>query len=315
VSFSSSPPSFSIVINTYDRALYLDDAIRGVLQLDYPDFELIVVNGPSTDRTEEVLARWEGRIKAARCDEANLSVSRNVGIGQAAGDIVAFLDDDAVPHPQWLKRLAPHYAQERVGAIGGFTVDNTGMRWQVRKTLCDRFGNAHSVDDLFDERPLNFAGTPFYPSLLGTNSSFRREALLAIGGFDHSFAYLLDETDVCLRLVDAHWQVVYEREALVFHQFAESHVRTATRKPKTLYPSVVSKTYFIHHHGRSESALRQAEALTGYREELLRANKWLADHGDISAEQPCAAGRRSGARYRDGCPARRRRDRSAQNLG
>jgi glycosyltransferase involved in cell wall biosynthesis len=284
VSLSSSSPSFSIVINTYNRARYLDDAIRGVLQLDYPDFELIVVNGPSTDRTDEVLARWEGRIKTAHCDEANLSVSRNIGIGMAAGDIVAFLDDDAVPHAQWLKRLAPHYAQERVGAVGGFTVDNTGMRWQVRKTLCDRFGNAHSVDDLFDERPLSFAGTPFYPSLLGTNSSFRRAALLAIGGFDHTFAYLLDETDVCLRMVDAHWHVVYEREALVFHQFAESHVRTATRKPRTLYPSAVSKTYFIHHHGRGESPLLQAEALTCYRAELLRANAWLADHGDISAE-------------------------------
>jgi glycosyltransferase involved in cell wall biosynthesis len=282
--FPSPAPTFSVIINTYNRADYLDDAIRGVLQLDYPAFELIVVNGPSTDDTEAVLARWAGRIKTASCEAANLSMSRNVGIAAAAGDLVAFLDDDAVPHPQWLSRLAGHYARPEVGAVGGFTADNTGMRWQVRKTVCDRFGFAHFVDDLFDERALNFAGTPFYPSLLGTNSSFRRAALLEIGGFDHTFSYMLDETDVCLRLVDAHWHVIYERDALVFHQFAASHIRSATRKPKTLYPSVVSKAYFVHRHGRNDGLTLQAEAMEGFRKELMRANKWLADHDDITSE-------------------------------
>jgi glycosyltransferase involved in cell wall biosynthesis len=279
----SGAPSFSLVINTLNRGAYINDAITGVLQLDYPDFELIVVNGPSTDHTEQVLARWAGTIKHCHCDAANLSISRNVGIAAAAGDIVAFLDDDAVPHPDWLNRIAPHYARPHVGAVGGFTVDNTGVRWQVRKTICDRFGNARYVDDLFDERRLNFPRTPFYPSLLGTNSSFRRAALQAIGGFDHTYAYLLDETDVCLRLVDAGWQVLYESEALVFHQFAESHVRSSSRKPRTLYPSAVSKAYFIGRHGDRDGHARQAGMLDSYRDELLTANRWMAEHGQISA--------------------------------
>ncbi|MEQ1539178.1 MAG: glycosyltransferase [Sphingorhabdus sp.] len=275
-------PSFSIVINTLNRATLLGDAIRGVLQLDYPKFELIVVNGPSTDTSESVLEGWRGKIKHLRCDVANLSVSRNVGIAAAAGDIVAFLDDDAVPHPRWLRYLSRHYMDPSVGGVGGFTVDNTGARWQVRKTICDRFGNAKLVDDFFDERRLNFPGTPNYPSLLGTNSSFRRSAMMEIGGFDHTFAYFLDETDVCLRLVDAGWQVVYEPAALVFHQFAESHTRSINRKPRTLYPSVVSKTYFINRHGQAEGFGAMAQAIEDYREELFRANAWLADHGDIS---------------------------------
>ena len=274
----------SIVINTLNRADLLDDAIRGVFQLDYPSYELIVVNGPSVDHSEEVLARWAGRIKHLRCDVPNLSVSRNVGIAAASGEVVAFLDDDAVPHPTWLSRLTKHYANPQVGGVGGFTVDNTGVRWQVRKTICDRFGNAKFVDDYFDERALNFPGTPFYPSLLGTNSSFRRAALYQIGGFDHTFAYLLDETDVCLRLVDAGWHVLYEPSALIFHQFAESHMRSTSRKPRTLYPSVVSKTYFINRHGQAEGAGEVGCQIEAYRDELFRANKWLADHGDISSE-------------------------------
>ncbi|WP_347304500.1 glycosyltransferase [Croceibacterium sp. TMG7-5b_MA50] len=280
---ADSPLSFSIVINTYNRADYLEDAIRGVTQLDYPAYELIVVNGPSTDATSQVLAAWADRVKIRQCDVPNLSVSRNIGIEAAAGDIVAFLDDDAVPHPQWLTNLAKHYADHEVGGVGGFTVDNTGVQWQVCKTVCDRFGNAHSVDLFFDERQLNFPGTPYYPSLLGTNSSFRREALHAIGGFDHTFAYLLDETDVCLRLVDAGWQIVYEPDALVFHQFAQSHVRTTSRKPRTLYPSVVSVSYFASVHGRHDGRARLSDELSGYEERLFSANKWLAEHSEISS--------------------------------
>lgn len=279
---SASPP-ISVVINTLNRADLLDDAITGVMQLDYPAFELVVVNGPSTDHSEEVLKRWRGRIKHLRCDVPNLSVSRNVGIAGASGEIVAFLDDDAVPHPHWLRYLARNFADPSIGGVGGFTVDNTGVRWQVRKTVCDRFGNAHFPADSFDERLLNWPGTPLYCSLLGTNSSFRREALYEIGGFDHTFAYLLDETDVCLRMVDAGWNIVYEPAALIFHQFAASHIRSSTRKAKTLYPSVVSKTYFINHHGRAEGYGKVAHAMQDYRDELLRANAWLEEHGEISS--------------------------------
>ena len=280
----SRSPSFSVVINTLNRADLLQDAITGVMQLDYPQFELVVVNGPSTDHSDEVLARWHGRIKHLSCDVPNLSVSRNVGIAGASGDLVAFLDDDAVPHPHWLRYLARNFADPTIGAVGGFTVDNTGQRWQVRKTVCDRFGNAHYPPDSFDERILNWPGTPLYPSLLGTNSAFRLEAMRAIGGFDHTFAYLLDETDVCLRLVDAGWNVIYEPAAMIFHQFAASHIRSSTRKPRTLYPSAVSKTYFVNHHGRAAGYGRMAQELQGYRIELQTANAWLEENGEISPQ-------------------------------
>lgn len=293
-------PSFSIVINTLNRAAYLGDAITGVLQLDYPAFELVVVNGPSTDDTAQVLKRWAGQIKVGDCAVPNLSVSRNVGIAAAAGDVVAFIDDDAVPHPEWLMRLARRYADPVVGAVGGFTVDNSGVRWQVRKTICDRFGTAYSVDDFFDEAPLNVPGSPFYPSLLGTNSSFRRSGLCAIGGFDHTFAYMLDETDICLRLVDAGWQVLYEPDALVFHQFADSHVRTSARKPRTLYPSVVSKAYFATVHGRHDGPRRQGDALERFSTELFTANRWLDEHREITHEHRVSLDRDVTEGLRDG---------------
>ncbi|MEO1277314.1 MAG: glycosyltransferase family 2 protein, partial [Pseudomonadota bacterium] len=277
-----SSPSFSVVVNTYNRGAHLEHTLRGLTALDYPSFEIVVVNGPSTDDTAERLEAWRNRVKLADCPEPNLSMSRNAGIAAAAGDIVAFIDDDAVPHPAWLTALARTYADPRTGGAGGFTIDHKGARWQVCKTVCDRFGNAHHVSRFFDTGPLNRPGSPLYPSLLGTNSSFRRSALLEIGGFDHAFAYLLDETDVCLRLVDAGHRIVYVPEALVFHQFAASHIRDPSRLPRTLYPSARSKAYFVERHGQAALPEEAGPALAGYEREIRQANAYLEGEGRIT---------------------------------
>ena len=108
-----------------------------------------------------------------------------------------------VPHPEWLNKLANNYTDSFVGGVGGFTIDNTGARFQVRKTICDRYGNARNPDKSFDEKLFCFKNSPLYPSILGTNCSYRRSAILEIGGFDHTFLYLPDETDICLRLIDS----------------------------------------------------------------------------------------------------------------
>jgi len=279
-----SRPSVSIVINTLNRAPFLDDALSSLTGLNYDNFEVIVVNGPSTDSTEKVLEAWKDRVKLKSCDVPNLSVSRNVGIAASDGEIVCFMDDDAAPHPDWLRHLVRHYALPEIGGVGGFTVDNTGVRWQVCKTVCDRFGDAFSVSQFFDERPLNRPGSPLYPSLLGTNSSFRARALREIGGFNDVFAYFLDETDVCIRMVDAGWHIVYEPSALIFHQFAPSDLRSRYRIAKTYLPSATSKSYFIHTHAARASVKAAAERVDSYKVDILSSNKWFFDNGEISAE-------------------------------
>lgn len=275
--------SFSVVVNTYNRIHTLEDTIKGLLCLDFPDFEIIVINGPSTDATNEMLQRYANLIKIGHCPQPNLSQSRNAGIAIASGDIVAFIDDDAVPHPTWLTKLESHYRRQEVGGVGGFTIDKSGLRWQVRKTLCDRYGAAYNVSDFFDERPLNRIGSPFYPSLLGTNSSFRRSTLLEIGGFDETFAYLLDETDVCLRIVDIGLEIIYEPTAIVYHKGASSDRRNEDWIPKTLLASARSKSYFIMRHGARQSVETAAQKLQAYRTEIEGANEWLREKNKINS--------------------------------
>lgn len=295
-------PSVSIVVNTYNRANDLPNTLRSLAHLDYDRYEVVVVNGPSTDETGKILEQWAHAVKIFDCPEANLSISRNVGIAAAAGDIVAFIDDDAIPHPQWIAKLVHHYADPKTGAVGGFTVDNTGDQFQCQKTICDRFGNAYFVSEYFDERALNKIGSPYFPSLLGTNSSFRRSLLQEIGGFDDTFAYLLDETDVCLRIIDAGYSVIYESSALVFHQFSPSHIRTKNRVARTLYPSSVSKSYFVMRHGAAQSVEEAGRNLNDYQTKILDANRWLAENNEItwdhrvSLDQDLMAGIEEGTR-------------------
>src|SRR5579863_3555492 len=260
--------SVSVVVNTFNRARSLRDTLIGLTALDYPTFEIVVVNGPSTDDTEKVLEEFASWIKIGTCPEANLSASRNLGIALSAGEIVAFIDDDAVPHPTWLTYLFGQYRLPIIGGVGGYTIDRTGVRWQAKKTVCDRYGDAYFVSDFFDERQLNRPHSPFFPTLLGTNCSFRRTVLEEIGGFDETFAYFLDETDVCLRVVDAGHHVVYEPRAVVFHKTAASDLRSGESIPRSLLPSATSKSYFIMRHGSRQSTEEAVRKLTAYREEI-----------------------------------------------
>jgi glycogen synthase len=278
----------SVVINTYNRAEYLTNAMVSIAAQSYRELELIVVNGPSTDNTEEVLDTVERngiRFKRAKCPNRNLSESRNVGISAAKGDVVLFIDDDAVAHREWVGRLMATYANSNVGAAGGFTFDHTGVSYQCRYTVCDKFGNARFFNTL-DPESMVAASDFFFPSLLGTNCSFSRRVLERIGGFDEVFEYMLDETDVCARIVENSKKIVTVPNAFVFHKYAPSATRTHERIPKSLLAPARSKAYFCFKHARSrQQSLLDLEVIgeiEQYRKDIDFSNKWFLDHKKIS---------------------------------
>lgn len=245
-----SQPSFSIVINTINRGPVLQKTLDSFRWLKYSgDFEVVVVNGPSKDNSEEVIASWLPHIRAGRCDVANLSVSRNVGICMAQGDIIAFIDDDAIPEPEWLAQLADAYRDPMVGAAGGLVYNHTGYDFQYKYCLVDRFGNA----DLSLPGPtphLSFPKSEHFPHLLGCNSSFRRSALLEIDGFDEEYEYFLDETDVCLRIIDAGYIIAQLPHAYVHHKYAPSNIRGDNKVVRYRYPIIKNKIYFMFKHAK-----------------------------------------------------------------
>jgi glycogen synthase len=277
----------SVVINTYNRADYLPNAIISIACQTYGAIELIVVNGPSTDSTELVLDKLAGEgicFKRESCSTRNLSDSRNIGVAAASGDVVFFIDDDAVAHKDWITRLMRRYENPEVGGAGGFTYDHTGVNFQCRYTVCDRFGNAHFFDTLDPETLLRFPGEFYFPSLLGTNCSFRMAELRAIGGFDEVFAYMLDETDVCLRIFKRGKRIITEPDAFVFHKFAPSHSRTPERIPTSLLAPARSKVYYClkHENFAGGTTLEVFKEIDRYKKDVEFANRWYLDHKKIS---------------------------------
>ena len=242
---------FSVVVNTYNRAESLALTLEGLRHLDHGDFEVVVVNGPSTDGTDELLAGHEGTLKALRCPERNLSVSRNVGIAAAAGDVVAFIDDDAYPDPGWLTALERAFEDDEVAAAGGPVFDHTGWTFQVWRSYASRFANPRWEQEQGPEPSyaLCVPGAPVFPYTTGTNSAFRRDRLVAMGGFDEEFEYYLDETDVCCRLIDAGWVVRTLDEGFVYHKFLPSEIRGADRIIASRFSIVKNVCYFALKHG------------------------------------------------------------------
>lgn len=244
-----SKPRISVIINTLDRAPSLDLLLDSLGQLTYLDFEVVVVVGPCKDHTDAVLSARCEPMKLLRCDAPNLSKSRNIGIAASAADFVAFIDDDAVPEPQWLDELLAGFYESDgslapdVAAVGGWVYDHTGHEFQCTHTGADRLGNA--LPDY--PRPLNLLATPgsrLFPYAPGGNALYRRDVLIAMGGFDEEYEYYLEETDLSARLIDHGWAIRQVDGGAIHHKFLPSSVRTSSKVLRDRYAVVKNKIYF-----------------------------------------------------------------------
>lgn len=278
-----SPAPFSIVINTDARRDGLDNTLRSLRYLDYRSFEVCVVYGPTPDGTKELLESYRGEVKVRHCPERNLSMSRNIGIAMAAGEYVAFIDDDAFPEAEWLRDLERGYDDAKVAGSGGRVYDHTGWRFQYGYSTADRLGNSQ-WDHVAPAQEFNFPLSERFPYLQGTNASFRRSALLAIGGFDEEFEYYLDETDLCCRLVDAGYVIRQLPDGFVHHKFLPSGVRNQYRVVRNRFPVIKNKIYFsiVNNHGHH-----------GMNEVIADANRFISHHAEDVAMH-ARAGRLSG---------------------
>src|SRR5207237_6221910 len=132
------------------RAKSLRDTLQALRYQTHDAFEVVVVKGPCTDDTNAVLRGFDG-VRVADCHEVHLSKSRNVGVAAAGGEVVAFIDDDAIPEPAWLAELVAAYDAPHVGGAGGLVYDHTGFALQYKYSVCDRLGgNCFDVKPPFD---------------------------------------------------------------------------------------------------------------------------------------------------------------------
>lgn len=220
-------PQISAIICTHNRDTYLGAAIDSLLAQEFAaGFEVVVVDNNSSDRTREVVEQRlsDPRLKYVFEPVLGLSVARNTGAKESRGEILAYLDDDAVASSHWLQILYSAYENNSKIAIAGGKVTllwPPGIqqpRW-LSPGLAGNLG-AYDLGDsiVYIEQP---GLTP-----RGLNYSIRRSFLNEIGGFDPHLGRVgknllsneeLQMTELALQ---QSWQVAYLPDALVAHNVA-----------------------------------------------------------------------------------------------
>ncbi len=198
-------PLVSVVLCTHNGALTLRDCCEGLARLAYPRHEVIVVDDGSTDDSAAIAAAHGFRVIST--PNQGLAAARNVGLEAARGEIVAYLDDDARPDPHWLDYLVRAFGEGPYVGVGGpnLVPHDDGL---VAQCVARAPGNPREV--LIDDERAEH--------LPGCNMAFRRDALLAIGGFDPQFRIAGDDVDVCWRLLDRGEALGFSPAAIVWHR-------------------------------------------------------------------------------------------------
>jgi glycogen(starch) synthase len=251
---STSDLLFSIVVNTTDRAASLRTLLRALDHQSYPHFEVIAVVGPTKDDTLAMLEEFGGRVRVLRCSRANLSVSRNIGLVAACGDIVAFIDDDAVPSRNWLRQLRRIFADPAIAGSGGSVYVVHPNQPVIQHRLGVASALAEQIDvrrSLLADMPLTGDGRLWTLRMMGTNMAYRRAALLDIGGFDEFYEWVYDDTDVAMRLAAAGKLLQPVADAVVYHVPASSRNRVAYSYLGRWWIQTKAATYFAHKNGRA----------------------------------------------------------------
>ncbi|HYO50649.1 MAG TPA: ABC transporter transmembrane domain-containing protein [Chloroflexia bacterium] len=197
-------PRISVVVCSYNGSATLRDCCEGLLELDYPDYEVLVVDDGSTDATSNIALEYGFRL--IRTENLGLSNARNVGMEAATGEIIAYTDDDARPDPQWLTYVAHTFMTTEHAAVGGPNIAPAGDGPIARCVANAPGGPAHVL--------LSDSEAEHIP---GCNMAFRKSCLQAIGGFDPQFRVAGDDVDVCWRLRERGWTLGFHPAAVVWH--------------------------------------------------------------------------------------------------
>jgi GT2 family glycosyltransferase len=201
-------PKTSVVVCTYNGEETIDACVRALCALDYPDYEVIVVDDGSTDSAGALASRHGVRV--IRTENRGLSAARNTGTAAASGEIVAFCDDDCVPDRHWLRYLVASLRDSGDAGVGGPNVPPPdGL-------IADSVGHAPGgpMHVLVSEHEAEH--------IPGCNMAFFRSALEQVGGFDPRFRVAGDDVDLCWRIQDAGGTLGFSPAALVWHRARRS---------------------------------------------------------------------------------------------
>jgi O-antigen biosynthesis protein len=199
------PPKVSVVVASYNGGKTLRTCLESLLRLNYPDYEIILVDDGSTDDTPKIAAEFP-RVKTIRQENLGLSAARNTGIRAATGAIVAFTDSDCRADEDWLYYLVSDFLRTDYAAVGGHNFLPPEDSPVAAAVMSAPGGPVHvMITDREAEH------------IPGCNMAFHKYALEEINGFDPVFRKAGDDVDVCWRLQQAGYKIGFSPGAFVWH--------------------------------------------------------------------------------------------------
>lgn len=221
----------SVVICTYNRLEYLKKCIASLLKLNFSEHEIIIVNDGSTDGTKTYLESLQNsRIKTVHHEtNKGLSLSRNTGIKNASGDIIAFTDDDCEVDQNWLTELMKGFTDENVGLV-------SGQVYYINK----------NYQGYFPERLIS---NPNAKWPMGANVAYQKKVFETCGDFDNFyFEYNNEDSEMAIRAVSQGFLFRRCPDAIVYHQAMDWTVASLLRSAKnaSVWP-LLKKKYPNHY--------------------------------------------------------------------
>ena len=211
-------PPVSVLVPAYNEGKVMDRALASLMTLDYPHYEVVVIDDGSSDDTLARAAAWEGQhgpaeIRVVTKPNGGKASSLNAGIAASKHPLVFCMDADSHLEPQTLRKAVEHFVDPSVGAVAGnVKVENRGKLLTSLQAL-------EYIEGLnMPRRAQGFvAAVNIVPGPVGM---FRREALEEVGGYDlDTFA---EDADLTLKMMAAGWRVVYEDNAIAWTEAPET---------------------------------------------------------------------------------------------
>jgi GT2 family glycosyltransferase len=225
-------PKVSVIVCSYNGGQTLEACLRSLKKLNYPDYEVVLVDDGSKDNTKEIVSHhpW---VKTIHQPNMGLSVARNVGAAHASGEIIAYTDSDCMADPDWLYYLVGTLLSGDYAGVGGPNISPPAQNWHQACVAAAPGGPSHVLlTDVVAEH------------IPGCNMAFHRWAFDKVGGFDPEYRKAGDDVDFCWRLQQEGQVIAFSPSAIVWHY--RRFTLKAFRKQQEGYGEAESLLRFKH---------------------------------------------------------------------
>jgi glycosyltransferase involved in cell wall biosynthesis len=224
-------PKISVIIPTYNRAQYITHALDSVLCQTFPDYEIIVVDDGSTDNTQDILKKYEGKIKTIRQDNQGISKTRNRGIQMAKGEYIAFLDSD----DYW----APEKLKEQIQVLDSYP--KVGIVY-ARMPIINKQGEKIGM------KPAGVSGKNFKELLevwgdIPTSTVMTRRDCFDKAGLFESSLEPMEDIDMWIRIARFYDLYEIENKVLAYYRRHDEQITTNKSKVYTGLLRIYTKIY------------------------------------------------------------------------